>query len=125
MGETSRSVGSRSAAGYTDVFPVDEFAKTMVGVERAHLVRGPRGGRHSARCRLSVNVWDAEMDYGAFGDYNKRHGMERGVMRFRFADAKRTRVQSLWWNEVRVLTADGRTRMMRVVGAARRSCSRW
>ena len=63
------------------------------------------------------------MDYGAFGDYNKRHGMERGVMRFRFADAKRTRVQSLWWNEVRVLTADGRTRMMRVVGAAGRPCS--
>ncbi len=89
------------AAGYADVFPVDEFAKPVVGAARSHLVRGPRGGQHVARFALTVGSLDAVLDYTAFSRYNERHGMERGTMRFRFADPKRTRVQSLWWdNEV-------------------------
>jgi len=83
-----------TAAGYTDVFPVDEFAKTLTHAERAHLVRGPRGGQHSARFSLTVKTSNAEMDYTAFPVYNKRHGMEHGVMRFRFADANGARCHS-------------------------------
>jgi hypothetical protein len=86
------------AAGYTDVFRADEFAKLTSGAERSHTVRGPHRGRHSARFKLTVKRSDAEMDYSAFPEYNKRHGMDRGVMRFRFTDPARTRVKSLWWD---------------------------
>lgn len=95
-----------TAAGYTDVFPVDEFAKSLVGAERVHLVRGPRGGKHSARFRLTIDGRHVEMNYSAFSEYNKRQGMERGIMRVRFADAKRTRAQILWWNGERISSAD-------------------
>lgn len=87
------------ASGYTDVFPLDEFARLITDAERAHLVRGPRGGKHNARFRLKVTSYAAEMDYSAFPAYNKRHGMERGIMRFRFTDNARTDVESIWWND--------------------------
>ena len=88
-----------SAAHFTDVFPADEFSKEVVDGERTHLVVGPRGGNHSARFLLTVSDREARLDYVARREYNERHGMDLGVMRFRFVDRRRSVVESLWWND--------------------------
>ncbi len=85
--------------GYSDVFPLDEFAQEMASAERVHLVRGPHGGFHHARYRLTVAGPTATLDYKAFTDFNVRHGMEIGVMVLEFADSGRTLVKAVRWND--------------------------
>ncbi len=74
------------AAGYTDVFPVDEFSKDAISAERIHLVRGPRGAVYHAKYCLELSGLDARLDYRAFTAFNKRHGMLIGVLEFRFTN---------------------------------------
>lgn len=95
-----------TAAGYTDVFPIDEFSRELTGDERAHLVRGPRGGKHTARFRLTVTNAEASLDYAAFVQWNERHGMDPGVMKLVFGNAGRTSVKSLWWDGQQVPPED-------------------
>lgn len=94
--------------GWVDVFPVEQFARLGDGIEGAHLVRGPKGGKHTARFRLTVSRLAAELDYRAFPQFNKRHGMILGVMTLRFTDSKRQPVQSLEWKGRPVSSADAR-----------------
>lgn len=86
------------AAGYTDVFPVDEFAVEIRNVERVHRLRGPKGGTYFARYRLVVQGVTATLDYSAFADVNERNGIELGVMAFRFTSIARNEVAQLMWN---------------------------
>lgn len=39
-----------TAAGYTDVFALEGFAKQVADADRRHLVRGPHGGRYHDFC---------------------------------------------------------------------------
>lgn len=90
---------SGTAAGYTDLFPIEEFVQDVAGAERLHLVRGPHGGGHHARYKLTIAGLTATLDYGAFADFNVRNGMEVGVMTFEFADSDRSVVRAVRWNK--------------------------
>jgi len=90
---------SGTAAGYTDLFPIEEFGQDVAGAERLHLVRGPHGGGHHARYKLTIAGLTATLDYGAFADFNVRNGMEVGVMTFEFADSDRSVVRAVRWNK--------------------------
>src|SRR5690606_13414807 len=87
-----------TAAGYTDVFPIEEFSQPVTDAERTHLVRGPGGGSYTARYALSVKAREATLNYSAFAAYNKRQDMDVGVMTIRFTDGRRAQVQSVLWN---------------------------
>ena len=87
-----------TAKGYTDVFGIKEFETAVSGVERLHLVLGPHGGQHIARYRLKVNGAVAWLDYKAFAPFNRRQGMELGIMQLRFATASRTKVVQVYWD---------------------------
>jgi len=63
------------ARGYTDEFPVAGFAQQVATAERVHLVHGPRGGQHHARCRIRIQGSRSKIDYRPFRPYNTRHGM--------------------------------------------------
>jgi hypothetical protein len=85
-------------AGYTDVLPVEESGTAVKGVERLHLIRGPKGGKYFARYRLEARHLTARLDYEAFAEFNERHGIELGQMEFRFKTVARTEVRELPWN---------------------------
>lgn len=85
-------------AGYTDVFPVDEFKTDVTAAERVHLIRGPAGGRYTARYSLTVRGLTARLDYTAFPHFNENRGIVLGIMEFRFTDAMRQKVSQLRWD---------------------------
>jgi len=63
------------------------FAQQVATAERVHLVHGPRGGQHHARCRIRIQGSRSKIDYRPFRPYNTRHGMVPGLMELEFADA--------------------------------------
>jgi hypothetical protein len=65
----------------------------------SHQVRGPRGGTSEARCRVTVHARHAELDYEAFGAFNRARGMYLGVLRLHFADADRTQLVGAEWKD--------------------------
>ena len=87
------------ADGYTDQLPIEDFARMTEGAERVHLVIGPRGGRHHARCRLVVREKSARLDYREFKEFNSRHGMKPGVLVLSFRDGMRTEISGASWDD--------------------------
>ena len=92
------------AKNYTDVIPLERFAKDVSDAELHHLVRGPHGGSYYARCSLTVSGSAAVMDYRCFADFNLRSGMQLGIMGMQFPNRKRTEVPAVSWNQ-KILTS--------------------
>jgi HNH endonuclease len=86
------------ARGYTDRFAVEDFARLTRGADRVHLVLGPHGGRHHARCRVTVREKRARLDYRPFKSFNARHGMKPGLLELSFTDETRSHVSRASWD---------------------------
>jgi hypothetical protein len=89
---------SGSAKGFTDLLAVDDFATDAMDRFLMHTVRGPKGGEHYARCRVTVTDRVASMDYNAYPAFNLARGMDVGVMEFQFKDPSRQAVAKILWN---------------------------
>lgn len=87
------------AKGYTDQFPAEDFAQETRGAERVHLVIGPQGGEHHARCWVTVNGSKVKLDYTKFSAFNRRHDMVPGLMELIFVDQKRQGIPEVTWDE--------------------------
>ena len=94
------------AKGYTDWFPLNDFARATQDAQRIHLVLGPRGGRYHARCSIHVSGRSATLDYRRYRSFNNRHGMQLGVLEFHFANTSRAVVRDVLWNDVTILVGE-------------------
>lgn len=86
------------ATGYTDLLPLDLFKSDVTEATALHRVRGPRGGIHHARFRLTVTGRVATVDYSAFPSFNRRNGMQLGTLEIHFADEARSKPVTINWD---------------------------
>jgi len=91
------------ATGYTDLLPLDLFKRDVPKATALHRVRGPRGGIHHARFRLTVAGRIATIDYAAFPSFNHRNGMQLGTLEIHFADEARSKPVTINWNSSSVV----------------------
>jgi hypothetical protein len=79
----------QDSKGYTDFYPISWFLEPGIYQGKIHVVRGPRGGSHQAKCDLRVNADNAEMNYEPYTTFNDRNDMEAGTQRLFFTDKTR------------------------------------
>lgn len=84
---------------YPDVLPIEMFAKETSKEPSAHIVLGPRGGRHTARFLLEVKGQKATLDYRPFKKFNEARDLVPGEMVFIFTDKRRTLLREVYWDD--------------------------
>jgi len=86
--------------GYTDLLPEEWFSERGALKERIHDVRGPRGGLYKAKCNVKIHSSCADLDYGAYPEFNTAHEMYIGTMRIRFKSTGRHDVVQVLWKDL-------------------------
>lgn len=90
---------NKSARDYVDILPVEDFSKLKHRRHYSHAMRGPRGKITAVVCHLSVSRRSALLDYTAPEDKARNVEWYPGSLRLVFFDAKRDRVQKVFWSD--------------------------
>jgi len=84
--------------GYIDEFPLDWFENESIREGVIHLVRNHSGSEENhAKCDVTVNGLQADLDYERYAAFNEKEEMHTGVARLHFSDTDRTRITEVEW----------------------------
>jgi hypothetical protein len=92
-----------SAAGFTDILPLEWFATEGASLNRTHVVEGnwPGGNaRRLAQFDLKVDTDTADLNYENYRGFNDHRSMLIGIMRLCFTDSSRVKVQKVLWKDL-------------------------